>query len=122
MQVDMTIDRIRTRANEMGLCLSFFCETLGLSRVDFNDVEESHRDIPQDRLELIAKLLQTTPDYLLGNTDIKEKAPDQNDQVRDENIVRILKGDGTYLEKCLTDEQITALEMIIQQLPEVHDI
>ena len=79
--------------------------------------------VPQNRtLQKIANYFDVSTDYLLGKSDIKEKAPDQGDQVQDKNVVRIAGRDGTYIERRLTDEQIAALELIIQQMPEVHDL
>ena len=118
----MKIDRIRSRAKEMGLSLSFICSKLGLAKVYFNDVEKNGRDIPPSRLEAIAQLLQTNSDYLTGKSDIKEKAPDHNDQVPDKNVLRIAGRDGTYVERKLTDEQMRAFKLMVEQLPEADDL
>lgn len=69
----MKTDRIRALAKEKGLSLSFICSKLGVAHVYFIDIDKSGRDIPDDKLAIIADLLNTTPEYLKGETDIKEK-------------------------------------------------
>ena len=74
-----TVQRIRDRAKEKGLKLNYICSELGLtSRTYFNDIEKNGREIPSDRLKKIAEILNTTPEYLLGITDNKEKEPSAN--------------------------------------------
>lgn len=38
------------------------------------------------------------------------------------NIVRIAGRDGSYVEKNLSDEQVAALKLLIDQLPDVDDL
>ena len=90
----MKIDRIKSRAKEQGISLSYICTKLGLARVYFNDIEKNKKDIPAERLVLIANILQTTPDYLLGKTDIKEKVPSKTEKVDNQDIrVALFGGD-----------------------------
>ena len=68
--MSITTQRIRNLAKEQGRSLTYLCEKLGFKgRTYFTDIENSHRDIPTDKLIIIADLLNTTIDYLLGNTD-----------------------------------------------------
>ena len=67
------VDRIRARAKEKGLSMSFLCRQLNVSPPYFLDIEKSGREIPQARLEVIAESLGTTVEYLRGETDQKEK-------------------------------------------------
>ena len=53
--------------------LAFLCRRIGVAKVYFNDIDKSGRDIPDDKLSAIANLLSTTPEYLKGETDQKEK-------------------------------------------------
>lgn len=69
----MKTDRIRSLSKEKGISLSFICRKLGVAPVYFIDIEKSSRDIPEDKLSVIADILNTTPEYLKGETDIKEK-------------------------------------------------
>lgn len=69
----MTIDRIEALAKEKGMSLSFLCGKLGLARNYLSEVKKGKTKISGDRLAIIADILNTTPEYLKGETDIKEK-------------------------------------------------
>lgn len=69
----MKTDRIRELAKQNDLPLAFLCRRIGVAKVYFNDIDKSGRDIPDDKLSAIANLLSTTPEYLKGETDQKEK-------------------------------------------------
>lgn len=85
----MKTDRIRALAKEKGLSLSFICSKLGVAHVYFIDIDKSGRDIPDDKLAIIADLLNTTPEYLKGETDVKEKAPAITVYDEHDNIIRL---------------------------------
>lgn len=68
--MSITIQRIKQLADQQGRSLKFLCEKIGMKgRSYFNDIEKNHRTIPIDKLEIIADILDTTTDYLLGNSD-----------------------------------------------------
>lgn len=71
--VFVTIDRIETLAKEKGMSLSFLCGKLGLARNYLSEVKKGKTKISDDRLAIIADILNTSPEYLKGETDIKEK-------------------------------------------------
>lgn len=68
----ITTKRIRDLAKEQGRSLKYLCDKIGVSsRTYFRDIEKQQREIPPKKLEIIAGALNTTVDYLLGNTDEK---------------------------------------------------
>ena len=67
------IDRIKELAKEKGISLAFICSKLGLQRGYFVDVSHGRTSISEERLLIIADILDTTTDYLHGKTDKKEK-------------------------------------------------
>ena len=69
----VNISKIKSLANEKGMSLTFICSKLGVARVYFNDLVKHKRDIPEERLAIIANILNTTPEYLRDETDQKEK-------------------------------------------------
>lgn len=81
----MQIDRIESLAKERGLSLSFISVKLGLRRTYLKDVKLGRSSIPSDRLAQIAGILGTTPEYLRGETDIKEK-PADSDELSEDDI------------------------------------
>lgn len=68
--------------------------------------------------------VQAIADYLKipmsGLIDQKEK-PSASGELPDKNVVTIIGRDGRYIQKKLTDEQIRALETIIDQMPDAPD-
>ncbi|MPM30858.1 hypothetical protein SDC9_77409 [bioreactor metagenome] len=69
----VTIDRTRDLARERGISLTFICKRLGLNNVYFIDREKAGKEIPDQKLAVIADVLFTTVDYLKGTTDRKER-------------------------------------------------
>ena len=107
----VNVAKIRTLCSERGIKLVFLIEKLGLkSRTYFQDIEKSGRDIPLDRLEVIAETLDTTVEYLTDQTDDpgKEKKPAA---ISDE-LWNMIQNDP---------KAITLLEMILKMSPEQRD-
>ncbi|NCB51943.1 MAG: hypothetical protein EOM54_08705 [Clostridia bacterium] len=69
----VTIDRTRDLAKERGISLSFICKRLGLNNVYFIDREKASKEIPDQKLAVIADVLFTTVSYLKGETEEKER-------------------------------------------------
>ena len=61
-----TIERIRMVSKEKGISLSFLCTKMNVARVYFNDIEKNKRNIPDDKLRIIAETLDVSLDYLKG--------------------------------------------------------
>lgn len=85
----MQIDQIESLAKEKGLSLSFISTQLGLRRTYLKDVKLGRSSIPADRLAQIADILGTTPEYLRGETDIKEK-PSLSEELTDEEYEMLM--------------------------------
>lgn len=66
-------DRIRLLLKEKGLKVSAFCSQIGVYRTYFSEVDRGNTTVPEDKLALIADILETTVEYLTGRTDKKEK-------------------------------------------------
>lgn len=67
------VKRIKELAKEQGRSMTYLCQKIGLtSRTYFNDIEKHNRQIPTDKLEIIAGALNTTVNYLLGKEQEKK--------------------------------------------------
>lgn len=85
--------RIKLLAKENGLSITFICKKLNMAKTYFHDLEKTGRDIPDDKIKVIADILDTTPEYLRGKTDIKAK--EKSPSISDEDIkVALFGGDG----------------------------
>lgn len=77
--------KISAISKEKGITLSFICAKIGARRQFFADVKSGNSSISPDRLAQIAEILGTTPEYLCGETDIKEK-PAENGELSEDDI------------------------------------
>ena len=85
-----TIDRVLQLAKERGVTQAFICVRLGLARTYLADVKNGKNQLPENRLAIIADLLNTTPEYLKGETDIKEKPTGESTDGLSEYDARVL--------------------------------
>ena len=116
------VERIEKLLNDARIPKNKMLEDLSLSVNSFSNWRNRGTIPGGDTLQKIADYFGVTVDFLLGKTDIKEKAPDQDDQVQDKNVLRIAGRDGTYIERKLTDEQMRAFRLMVEQLPEADDL
>ena len=106
----INIDKIKTMAKDKGIAISFICEKLGKTRTYFNDVKLRGADIPDKNLVVIADILGTTPEYLKGETDQKEKS----------SISELSEDEKAVLEafNSLSEEQKDSLLKLMRSLKE----
>lgn len=84
----VNIDKIKALAKEKGVSITFLCQAIGQGAYYFNDVKRRNGSIPEDRLTVIADLLDTTIDYLNDKTDQKEKPA--SDEVDIDKMLEVL--------------------------------
>ena len=85
----MTIyDRIKFLREKLGFSQQELAEKVGFKTASaVNKIELGLRDINQSKIVAFAKALNTTPSYLMGWEDEKEKIPAGDD--RDSEIIRM---------------------------------
>lgn len=105
------IDKIKALAREKGIKIKYICSTLGLSETYLSNIKNGIDRMTDERLEKIADLLGTSPEYLNDQTD--EKFPSSPAVKR--NTVIIYDTNGKETEKKLSIAQIKALIAIIEQ-------
>ncbi len=69
MSTQEQIDRIKLLAKDKGIKIKYICSQLGLSETYLANVRNGRDRMTSERLEKIAKILETTPEYLKGETD-----------------------------------------------------
>ncbi len=109
----VNIDKIKSLAKERGIKLGYLTSQLGLTHTYFADVKKNGKDIPDDRLDIIADILDTTCDYLRDKSDVKQRSPE--DIPEDEKRLRELLSQ-------MSEEQLqTALKIISAIAEEKND-
>ena len=91
----MDVSRIKELAKSQGKSVAYICALMGQQRGYLNDVQNKNLSIPEDRLSAVALDLNTTVDYLLGNSDLKEKpTTDTGDElsILDKQLIDAMQG------------------------------
>lgn len=112
----VVLDRIKELSKKKGWSLSFLASKLGLTASYFTDVKNGKTKISNDRLITIADILSTTPEYLKGETDVKEKTPAEPGErtVSDEDIMFALFNGADDI----TDEMFEEVKRFAQFIQE----
>lgn len=116
-------DRLKTLRSRKNLSQMELSKQIGISKSSINMYERGEREPKFETLETIADYFNVDLDYLLGKTDIENRAqaavipfkPDNR------NVLRLAGRDGSYLERTLTDDQLRALTAILDQMPDASD-
>lgn len=116
-------DRLKTLRSRKELSQMQLSKQIGISKSSINMYERGEREPKFETLEVIADYFNVDLDYLLGKTNIENRAqaaviPFKPD---DRNILRLAGRDGSYLERTLTDDQLRALTAILDQMPDASD-
>ncbi len=73
----MAYKRIRDLREDRDLNQTKVAEMLGMSQTGYSKYETGENDIPTDVLIKLARFYGTSIDYLLGETDQKERYPEK---------------------------------------------
>ena len=106
--------------NDNNVSPSKVCTSVGLSNAAFSCWTET--SVPRKATLLkIADYFGVPVEALTENQKDQKEKPSENGELPDKNVVTIIGRDGRYIQKKLTDEQIQALETIINQMPDAPD-
>lgn len=116
-------DRLKLLRNRKGLSQAEFAKQIGVSKSSVNMYERGEREPNFETLETIADYFNVDLDYLMGKSEIENRAkaaiipfkPDNR------NVLRLAGRDGSYLERTLTDDQLKALTAILDQMPDASN-
>jgi len=119
---DMEIgQRIKALREEKRMTQIDLAKVLKINNSTLSQYETGAR-IPSDDMKIaIADYFSVSLDYLLGRNEEKASAPEDGDG-RNINIIKIAGRDGSRMERRLTDEQVAALKLMIDQLPDADNL
>lgn len=70
-------ERIRNLREDKDLSQTQIAKMLGMSQTGYSKYETGENDIPTNTLIKLAKFYNTSIDYLLGQTNLKERYPEK---------------------------------------------
>lgn len=113
-------NRLKSLRHRKGFSQADLAKQIGVSKSSVNMYERGEREPNFETLETIADYFNVDLDYLMGKSDIENRAkaamiPLQPD---DRNVLRLAGRDGSYVERVLTDDQLKALTAILDQMPD----
>lgn len=76
----------------------------------------------QDIVDKICNFFGCTESWIRGISEQKEKPTPVSESGPNRNVLRLAGRDGSYVERNLTDEQMAAIKMMIEQLPDADDL
>jgi transcriptional regulator with XRE-family HTH domain len=109
--------KLKARRRELNLTQGQVAKKVGVATQTIYKYEnEIVTNMPLDRLELIAAVLEVTPAYLMGWEEITENTEKKNDAIAD--IILRLRTDNNYLEVVqsigeLSPEQLSAVKSFL---------
>lgn len=141
---------IKDLCTEKGIKPGKMCADLGISRGIIGDLKAGRtKQLSTDKVAKIAAYFNVSTDYLLGHVsepffildnerilaEINDTGDNSNttptqpgkrciecmDTVCDRNIIRIAGRDGSFEERTLSDDQLSALKAILNQMPDASD-
>lgn len=114
--------KIRDLRSRHGLTLEQVAQQVGVGRSTVRKWETGMiANMRRDKIAKLAEALHTTPGYLMGWEEESEPIEANANESENYNLIRIAARDGSYFERKLTDDQLSALTAILDQMPDVPD-
>lgn len=118
MEKESFVQKVKALCNAKGIKPTNACKESGVGGSFLSDINRGQ--IPSvAKVQMLADYLGVTTSELLGET--KGSAPVAEGGAK-LNKIQIAGRDGSFLERELTDEQLTALKLIVDQLPDADDL
>lgn len=118
MEKESFVQKVKDLCIARGIKPTNACKESGVGGSFLSDINRGQ--IPSvAKVQMLADYLGVTTSELLGET--KDPAPVSEGGPRF-NKIQIAGRDGSFLERELTDEQLAALKVIVDQLPDADDL
>ncbi len=117
MDREKFVQNVKLYSKAKGVSVSEACQQCGLGTSFIPDIKRG-RDPSVTRLQTLANYLGVTISELLGER--KMPAP-ENGGGSNGNEIKIVGRDGTFIERELTDEQMSLMKAMLDQLKPVDD-
>ena len=119
MDKELFVENIKKICKAKGIKPTVACRESGVDKSFINNIEARGQVPSVEKVQMLAAYLGVTTSELLGEE--KKPTPVSEDE-QSYNIIQIAGRDGSHIERKLTDEQVAALKVIIDQLPDADDL
>lgn len=111
--------KIKDLRAKHGLTLEHVAQAVGVGRSTVRKWETGQiQNMRRDKIAKLSTALHTTPEYLMGwEEETKLQQPTESDK----NLIRLAGRDGSYQERVLSDQQMTALKAFLELMPDASD-
>lgn len=117
-----TVVRIKALRKEKGLTQQELADMLNVAGNTLGYWENGHYEPDLKALIKLADIFDVSVDYIIGRSDVKKEFSALGEGICSRaNEIIILNRSGCYVRKRLSDGQLEALKMMIDQLPDVPD-
>ncbi|MDI6677040.1 helix-turn-helix transcriptional regulator [Bacillus wiedmannii] len=106
--------RVRYLRKKHKLKVDEICKYVDVARSTYTNYEQGHRTPPPDKMAKLAEILQTTPNYLSGYSDIEEPL---NDNLRAILSASNLNWDGQKLTEQQKEQIANIINGYFQSIP-----
>lgn len=107
--------RLKQLREELGISQTTFSKQLGFGQSTVSNWENGNRILDVNTATMLAKFFDVSVDYLLGNSDIREKT--LSEEGIKKGTIQITGRDGSFVERELTDDQIDIVKRMVDQMP-----
>ena len=119
MAAKVDFERLMDRIREKGVTQSFLCSLAGKKRQYISDVRKGHGSISEEALAIFAKALDTTVEWLTGESDQKEVVKPIPEEVLVDAI--IMGRDGGTIRRKYPKEELDTLYRLLDLLPHTDE-
>lgn len=112
--------RIKELRERKGINMREAARLLGMPYTTYVNYEKGLREPTSEVLIQLADFYDTSVDYIVGRSSTDARALPE-DLPFPSNVIRIAARDGSFVERELTDQQLAALQAILDQMPDVPE-
>lgn len=119
MDIEKVVENIQRACKNKGVTPTVAAKESGAGKDMVSALKKNGRIPSVERMSMLAAYLGVTTSELLGEE--KDPAPVSEGGPK-LNKIQIAGRDGSFLERELTDEQLAALKVLVDQLPDADDL
>lgn len=119
MNVEKVVENIQRICKEHGTTPTVAARESGAGQNMVSAMKKQGRLPSVEKMSLLASYLGVTTSELLGEEKGPAPVPEGEPNM---NVIKIAGRDGTFVERKLTDEQLKAFTLMLDQLPSADDL